>query len=304
MRKFRASVLACLVVPAFAALAVAQMPETPTYTSNPPTFAELMQLRQDAEWFKKAFVDPKAALKADPAKFRDMLGKNDFDMRTISQQDSPALRLEMKKIIIPKAKYDPFFQVVLDIASVSTQDRFLAVQSVELLDDALKAYVAQYPVCASASRAVLLQRLKDTRDEVKFAAIMGLALVKNAPGSNEVTQALVAELQSKSEVVIDSDASALGALGDVSAVRPLVERFLSLEAGNSTAVEPDYEAAAPNTPTPSNEPVNEAKLAIAVAVDKLAGLKIGFSGQLLRSEIMQKYAAIEKWWAENKDKYK
>ena len=304
MADIRVSVFLCLVVLIIAGVAVAQpLVETARYTALPETWAETKMVKEQAGWLVKAFLDPTAVIKEEPDRFLTVLGKTPFDLKTLSQQDAPALRAQLAAVILDLAKYDPGFEAVLTIARTSATDRFLALQSAALLADAVKKYIAQYPRIADPARDILLEDVGQGRDEVKYVAIKGLASCGNAAGSQAATEALIGQLSNKNEAIVEEAAKALGDLGDTSAVRPLMQTFMSIQEDTlpTQGDESDQGKSAQGTPGP---PLNEARYQIAITVGQLTGIDRGLTGSnRYKADVLAKYDDLVTWWDANKDKY-
>jgi hypothetical protein len=300
----RASVFLCLVVLMVAGVAVAQpLAETARYTALPETWAETKVVKEQAGWLVKAFLDPAAVIKEEPDRFMTVLGKTPFDLKALSQQDAPALRAQLAAVILDLAKYDPGFEAVLTVARTSATDRFLAMQSAALLADTAKKYIAQYPRIADPARDILIEDVRQGRDEVKYVAIKGLASCGNASGSKAVTEALVGQLSNKNEAVVEEAAKALGGLGDMGAVKPLMQTFMSIQEDTLPTEEDqaDQGKSVQGTPGP---PLNEARYQIAIAVGNLTGIDRGLTGQnRYKADVIAKYDDLLTWWDQNKNKY-
>jgi len=304
MVRVRVSFSLCLVVLLFCGLAAGQIQRTAKYTAVPETWDKEKTLREEASWLVKIFPDPAAALKEDPDRFLTFLSKREYELPSIAQMSSADLRTELSRVMVEKAFYDPMFTAIFTIANTEMSDRLLAVQSLALLCNATKTYVGEFPGLADPVREVLLARLANGPDEVKYIAIGGLAAVKNAQGSSAVTEALIGQLSSNSQLIIQAAAKALGEIGDPAAVRPLMETFLAIPEGvDPTQSDEGQSSMLPGEPGP---PLNEARLEIAISVGLLTGIDRDFrgTGMYQQSEVFRKYEDMVNWWEQNKDKYK
>jgi len=297
MVKVRALLFLCLVVMLFAGTAVAQSWEdTIRYTRKPPDWDTYKKLREEADWLIKGFLDPVAVLNAEPTRFLAELQRPEYELPAVKALSANALRQELCAAIVQKAEYGQIFEAVLTIARTATADKYVAIAQVKLLRDCVNAYIKDYPDVAEPARDILLNDLQDTRDEVKYLATCALGIVKNAPGSRSVTDALLGQLAGKNQAFVEAAAMALGQLGDTAAVRPLIATLASI---------PDDQDPMLREEETSSPPVNEARLQIAVAVEKLTGNKWGFTdlSGVKKSGLADKYKELAAWWDANKDKY-
>jgi len=302
MTKFRVSALLCLVV-LVAGYGYGQSFETPKYTNLPPTYLEYKGMKDEAAWYVKAFSDPLTVLKQDQDTVAKYLNLNSWDIRGILQQGAEGARLVVAKSLVSKAQYDPYFEAVMEVAQIKSDNKSFAVQATQVLVDTLRTYVMQYPNIKEPSKTILLARLDDSRMGVRYSAIIGLGYLANSPAPQDVVQALVKQLKEvNDEVITDAAATALGNLGDKSAIKPLMERFLTLPENVDTSTEPDEASTSPGMPA-SDQPLNQARLSIAIAVDKLAGLNLRFDGLIYKDDVLKRYESLNNWWDENKDSY-
>lgn len=297
----RASLVVCLAVALLAGAASAQwQSEVIKYTKAPDTYRDWQALDAEGPWLEKVFANPADVLKDEPDRVLALLGKTTYDLPGLRALTQETLRAAVAAAIVKKALYDPGFQTVFKIASTDTDNRFLAVAGIALLCDSVNAYIADYPRVADPAREVALRRINDPRDEVRFLAAKLLGVVKNAPNSRAVTDALIAKLKSPNQGLVDASASSLAAIGDKSAVRPLMEAFLAIPDDTDPLIEEAVGSEALGTPQ-----VNGAKFEIAIAVQKLAKPDLGVDSVtgMLRSTLAAKYAELAKWWEENKSSY-
>jgi hypothetical protein len=300
MVRVRAWGLYCLLALLLSGVASAQLERIPQYTSLPDLYRDQAILQDDAAWMQKAYLDPVATVNQEPDKAAAIFGKSPYDVRDLVLMGPAAIRVLLTPMLVEQSSSDPAFLAVLAIARTKTDDRYLAARAAALLYDTVKARIAQFPKVAEPAREIFLQNLSDQRVEVKYLAINGLALVGNPPGATTVTAALVKELADTNEGFVEAVAAALGALGDKSAVKPLMERFLAIPEDTDTL----DDGLTPTLGEPG-PPLNEARLAIAIAVGKLTGIdrQIIGGGIYRRDYVLGKYDELTKWWEANKGNY-
>ena len=190
----------------------------------------------------------------------------------------------------------------MQISGMTIEDKNLAIQATQLLVDTLRQRVADFPNVKDPAKKILLAKLDDARAGVKYPAIVGLGLLGGSKAPADVLAALFKQLDSSDEVIVSVTAQSLGMLGDKSAVKPLMEKFASLQENVDSTFDKDEAAPAAGAVVPSDQPLNQARLSIAVAVDGLAELKRGFRGATLKEDVLSKYEELTSWWEANKDK--
>lgn len=154
------------------------------------------------------------------------------------------------------------------------------------------------------SKQILLKRLESPLFGVKFAAITGLGYTGNSAATPEVLDALVAQLKSDEELIIDAAAAALAELGDRRALPALAARLADLP-DDGGPIE-DVDEASPGAAKPSDKPLSQARLSVALAVQRLAGLS-AITPEMLRAgernEMLRAYEVLLNWWEEHKGEY-
>lgn len=303
MMKFRVSVLLCLVLALCVRVGRAEPYDTPQYTSLPETYAEGKLMIVEADWYVKALQDPVNTLLKDTDGIVKYLNMNPLDAKLVAQQGPEPARRVIGRSLVSKTGNDPFFEAVMKVAKMQIEDRAFALQAMQFFVDSVRLQVKQYPKVKDAAKDVLLAKLDDPRPGIRYTATVGLGLLGNSPAPPEVLTALIKQLENSDEVLVGVTADALAQLGDTKAVKPLMERFLSLQENVDTTVDNEDSPPAPGAQVPSEQPLNQARLSLAIAVDKLAGLNLGFSGLTLKDDVLRRYEQLATWWEENKGKY-
>lgn len=301
MLRVRAWAVSCLAVLAAAGTACAQFERTAKYTELPVMYSEEKALREQGQWLVKVFADPVTAAKDEGERLATLLDKPSYEIPALQQSDASALRAEIASIMVEKARMDPMFEAVVTIARMNWEDRGAAAQAAAMFCNAVRAYAKQFPAAAEVGREILLTYLKDSRAEIRYLAVVCLADAGNPPGGRTMTEALLGFVNGDDAGMAEAAVSELAQLGDVSAVRPLMEKFLALPVDGATMAD---ETASSGGGTPGT-PLNQLKFEIAIAVGRLTGVdRFGDLSALYNKErLLAVYDDLAKWWEANKGNY-
>ncbi|MCD6404792.1 MAG: HEAT repeat domain-containing protein [Planctomycetes bacterium] len=275
--------------------------EPPKYTANPERYWELKDLSAKAAWLTRTWEDPKAVFKEKDANQEELksasmyLGIEDYKIQAMTAWSAAALRVPLAKTLVAEAGWDPLFEAVLTIAASKPDSAALAIQQTQLLTDTVEALVDEFPAIAEPSRKVFLERLSSEYKGSAFAAIEGLSLLPREADSHATEDALVKLVADEDQVIVAAAAEALGKIGTAGAVRPLMEKFLSIEEDTDPAVAEDASVV---------KPLNHARFAIAAAVGQLTGIDRALDKPGNKAEILSKYDDLVEWWKANEKNYK
>jgi len=312
MERTRWSVLIALLLLLSAPAAHAQ--RAAKYTELPEYFRDELALREQAEWLLAAWENPTEVMEGQIEKLTawneagrpedlENTGKIPEAIRYLDLQDyeiprraihgDSAIRTILAEKLVELARWDPIFEAVLEIASPSNTERIDAIQSLQLLVDALNNLEGDYPAAFAAACDILMER-RDA-ENVRFVVIKGILALPEASRTDEMTSWLIGLLESDEQVIVEKAARTLGEIGAVEAVRPLMEKFISLPEGEDPPTPEDEERVA--------EPINQARLAIAVAVSRMTNQQLALTRQIDKAALMAQYQELLAWWEANKGSF-
>lgn len=309
MTKRGGSVLLAVITLVVAGAAHAQIIE-PDYVNNPDRFSDYQDLQQEAAWLLAAWKSPEEAVKkaiVDLVQWRKENPSGEpppprflkyFDLAAYEFEDkavgsASSLRAFFTGPLVKHAKWDPIFIAVLKISGEASQDRMAAIQNTQLLVNVVAALEEDYPKAFKAAREIFTERIKDERSGVRFVAIKGFVALPESYRGTEVAGALIGMLAEDDQLIVAVAAQALGEFGVANAVRPLMERFISIEEGN----DPTGGGAT------GGGALNQARLEIAKAVNKIARTGLALGGSIYRAHLLGEYQKLLQWWEANKSSY-
>ena len=307
MERTRWLILIALLLLFSAPAALAQ--RVAKYTEVPEYWRDQVELENQAKWLLGAWENPTEVLKAQidkvaawnkdgrpeelwkqPEALR-YLGLQDFEVSRKAVQGDSSIRTILAEQLVELARWDPIFEAVLQIASASGTERIDAIQSLQLLVDALDNLEGDYPAAFAAARDILMER-RDEPGAVRFVAIKGVLALPEASRTSEMTRWLIDLLESGDQVIVENAAKALGEIRAVEALRPLMETFISLPEGEDPPTPDDEERVA--------QPINQARLAIALAVSRITDQRLALTGQIDKAGLLAQYQTLLGWWEANK----
>lgn len=295
MIRIRWWVLTTCVFLAVTSTALAQPPAK--YTENPDRYSTWLERKAQGEWFVAVWQDPSAVFKEnlDPETagllFR-YLSLEEYEVKMKATWGNDALRGVLAKGLVKDAQWDPIFEAVLTIAAEEVEEAPRAMKAATLLLDAVETYINAYPAVAAPARDIFLKRLADSRNGVRFTAVRGLSLLPLNSDSKAVITELVKLIETKDDVLCAEVARALAKLGVREAVKPLMTRFLDMDSESDPSFDP-----------PENGSLNQAKLAVAIAVGDLTGIDRGLRNPVTKADILSSYEELTKWWEESASGY-
>lgn len=313
MERTRWSVLIALLMLFSAPAAHAQ--RVAKYTELPEYFRDELALREQAEWLRAAWENPTEVMEAqiekltawnkagrpedheNTRKIPEAIRYLDFQDYEISRraiQGDSSIRTILAERLTELARWDPVFEAVLEIASPSNTERIDVIQSLQLLVDALNNLEGDYPAGFAAARDILMER-RDDEGEVRFVVIKGVLALPEACRTDEMTSWLIDLLESNEQIIVEKAARALGEIGAVEAVRPLMEKFVSLPEGEDPPTPEGEERVA--------EPINQARLAIALTVSRMTNQQLALTRQMDKTGLMAQYQELLAWWEANKGSF-
>ncbi|MHC4713703.1 MAG: HEAT repeat domain-containing protein [Planctomycetota bacterium] len=310
MRKIGWSVLFAALVFAVADTAYPQV--DPTYTKNPLRYSEWVELRLKAGWLLELWQQPTTTMEAQiikveewgkagrPAALEDtpevlrFLDIQDYEVARKASQGDVALRTLAARTLVEEAEWDPVFDAIIKIQRFEHGDRVEATQAIQLLVDALGKLNGDYPPAFETAAEIISRRLEDEEAGVRFVALNAVAALPEAYRSGDLIGALVKALREDDEVIVAEAARLLGELSLEEAVRPLMERFAEI---------PEDSDPPSTEESPSGTSLNQARLAIAIAVGKITGNDWQFTRQINRAGVLEAYKTMLEWWDANKNSY-
>jgi len=312
MERTRRSVLVVLCLLFSAGMAHAQI--TPDYTENPEYYRDLLALEREAEWLLEAWTNPVEVMKEQVEKVKAWneagrpeensedipeairyLNLQDYEVSRRAVHSESAIRAMLAPVIVELARWDPIFKIILEIASPTNTDRIEAIQSLQLLVDAISGLEGDYPAAYKAAADILTERTRDKRAGVLFVVMRGIAALPSEYRSDQMKNWLIEQVSGSDEVLVTQAARTLADIGAVEAVRPLMEKFLSLEEGRDPATPEEEETSA--------VPINQTRLALATAIERLTDVDLALSRQIDRASLMAKYQELVDWWKANENRY-
>ena len=307
MTKRGGSVLLAVITLVVAGAAHAQIIK-PDYVKNPERFSDYQDLQQEAAWLLAAWKSPEEAAKkaigdlaqwrkenpsGEKPRFLKYFGLEAYEFEDKAVGSASSLRAFFAAPLVEHAKWDPIFIAVLKISGEASQDRMAAVQNTQLLVNVVEALEEDYPKAFKAAREIFTERINDERSGVRFVAIKGFVALPESYRGTEVAGALIGMLAEDDQLIVAAAAQALGEFGATNAVRPLMERFITIEEGND--------------PTGGGETgggaLNQARLEIAKAVNRIARTGLALSGSMYRAHLLGEYQKLLEWWEANKGSY-
>ncbi len=310
MRIIGWSVLFAALVLAVAGTAYPQVERT--YTKNPERYSEWVELRQKSLWLLDLWQQPTDTMQGQITKVSEwadagrpsgpgetpealrFLGLQEYEVARKATQGDVALRTLVAQTLVEQAEWDPIFDAVMKIQRFEHGGRVEATQAIQLLADALGKLNGDYPAAFEAASEIISRRLEDEEDGVRFVAMNAVAALPEQYRGDDLVGTLVEALRDEDQVLVAEAARLLGELALKEAVRPLMERFNEIPEDSDP---PSEEG------SPSSTSLNQARLAIAVAVGKITGNNWNFTRQMNKAGVLETYKSMLEWWDANKNSY-
>ncbi len=283
----------------------------PDYTDVPQFYREYQAFQRMAGWILEAWQNPTEVMTAQVEKVAEWnaagrpddetpeamryLGLQDYMVSRRAVQGDSAIRGMLAGVLVENARWDPVFAAILEVARPHSENRVEAIQAMRVLVDALNTLEGDHHGAWQAASAIVVEKMEDGRAGVRFMAINGIVALPDAYRTEQMTQLLISEVAGDEDILIAQAARSLAEIGAVEAVRPLMEKFMALEEGDDPATPAEEETA--------TEPINQTRLILADAVERLISLDLAVKRQPDRASLMARYQELEDWWDANQSQY-